>query len=132
MSGGVQKIRILIADDHGVVRKGLKLQLEQHNDFQVVGEASDGREAVAMSEALSPHIIIMDIAMPNLNGIEATTQIVKKNPQIGGIILSMHSDETYLIRTLAAGAKGYLLKENAEVDLERAVQVVSQGKPFFI
>src|SRR5436853_6847268 len=106
MSGGVQKIRILIADDHGVVRKGLKLQLERHNDFQVVGEASDGREAVAMSEALSPDIIIMDIAMPNLNGIEATTQIVKKNPQMGVIILSMHSDETYLIRTLAAGAKG--------------------------
>ena len=131
MSGAARTIRILIADDHGVVRKGLKLQLEQHGDFEVVGEASDGREAVAMADELSPDIIIMDIAMPNLNGIDATTQIVKKNAQIGVIILSMHSDETYLIRTLAAGAKGYLLKDNAEVDLDRAVHVVSQGKPFF-
>jgi len=127
----MKKIRILIADDHGVVRKGLRLQLEQHNDFEVVAEASDGREAVALAEQLAPDIIIMDIAMPNLNGIQATTQIIKKSPQIGVIILSMHTDETYLTRTLAAGAKGYLLKENAEVDLERAVQVVAQGKPFF-
>src|SRR5215469_7310247 len=105
------KIRILIADDHGVVRKGLRLQLEQHSDFEVIGEASDGREAVRMADELLPDIIIMDIGMPNLNGIEATTQIIKKNPRIGVITLSMHSDETYLIRTLAAGAKGYLLKE---------------------
>lgn len=127
----MKKIRILIADDHGVVRKGLRLQLEQNDDFEVVGEASDGREAIAMADGLTPDIIIMDIAMPNLNGIEATNQIVKKNNQVGVIILSMHSDETYLIRTLAAGAKGYLLKENAEVDLDRAVHVVAQGKPFF-
>src|SRR5215467_10815343 len=127
----MKRIRVLIADDHGVVRKGLRLQLEQHSDFEVIGEACDGREAVALAEQLAPDIIIMDIAMPNLNGIQATTQIIKKSPQIGVIILSMHTDETYLTRTLAAGAKGYLLKENAEVDLERAVQVVAQGKPFF-
>lgn len=127
----MKKIRILIADDHGVVRKGLRLQLEQQPDFEVVGEASDGREAVGMAEALAPDVVIMDIAMPNLNGIQATTQIVKKNPQVGVIILSMHSDETYLTRTLTAGAKGYLLKDNADVDLHRAVQVVAQGKPFF-
>ncbi|HYD16756.1 MAG TPA: response regulator transcription factor [Candidatus Nanoarchaeia archaeon] len=127
----MSKIRVLIADDHGIVRKGLRLQLEQRTDFEVVGEASDGREAVRMAEELSPDVIVMDIAMPNLNGIEATTQIVKKNPRIGVIMLSMHSDETYLTRTLAAGAKGYLLKDNADVDLYRAVQVVAQGKPFF-
>jgi RNA polymerase sigma factor (sigma-70 family) len=127
----VKKIRVLIADDHGIVRTGLRLQLEQNTDFEVVGEASDGREAVVMSEELSPDIVIMDIAMPNLNGIQATTQIVKKNPQTGVIILSMYSDETYLTRTLAAGAKGYLLKENAEVDLDRAVRLVAEGKPFF-
>ena len=127
----MKKLRILIADDHGIVRKGLKLQLEQNEKFEVVGEAADGREAVRMAEELMPDVVIMDIAMPNLNGIQATTQLVKKNPQIGVIILSMYSDETYLTRTLAAGAKGYLLKDSAEVDLDRAVQVVAQGKPFF-
>lgn len=126
-----KKIKIVIADDHGIVRKGLRLQLEQHVDFTVVAEASDGREAVRIAEELGPDIVIMDIAMPNLNGIQATSQIVKRNPHIGVIILSMHSDESYLTRSLAAGAKGYLLKDSAEVDLYRAVQVVSQGKPFF-
>jgi DNA-binding NarL/FixJ family response regulator len=127
----LKKIRILIADDHGIIRKGLRLQLEQHSDFEVVGEATEGREAVRMADELVPDVVIMDIAMPNLNGIQATTQLVKKNPQIGVIILSMYSDETYLMRTLAAGAKGYLLKESADVDLHRAVEVVAQGKPFF-
>lgn len=127
----MSKIKVLIADDHGIVRKGLRLQLEQHSEFQVVGEASDGRDAVKAAEELNPDVVIMDIAMPNLNGIEATTQIVKRNPRIGVIMLSMHSDETYLTRTLAAGAKGYLLKDNADVDLYRAIEVVAQGKPFF-
>jgi RNA polymerase sigma factor (sigma-70 family) len=127
----MKKTRVLIADDHGIVRTGLRLQLEQSPDFEVVGEASDGREAARMAEELLPDIVIMDIAMPSLNGIQATTQIVKKNPHIGVIILSMYSDETYITRTLAAGAKGYLLKDNAEVDLFRAVQTVAQGKPFF-
>jgi len=125
------KVRILIADDHGIVRKGLRLQLEQNTQFHVVGEATDGREAVRLAEELKPDVVIMDIAMPNLNGIQATAQIVKRNPQVGVIILSMHSDESYLTRTLTAGAKGYLLKDNADVDLYRAVQVVAQGKPFF-
>ena len=127
----MKKIRILIADDHGIVRKGLRLQLEQNTAFEVVGEATEGREAVRMAEELVPDVVIMDIAMPNLNGIQATTQVVKKNPQIAVIILSMYSDETYLMRTLAAGAKGYLLKDSADVDLHRAVEVVAQGKPFF-
>ena len=127
----MKRIRILIADDHGIVRKGLRLQLAQDKTFEVVGEASEGREAVRMAEELAPDVMIMDIAMPNLNGIQATAEVVKKNPQIGVIILSMHSDETYLTRTLAAGAKGYLLKENADVDLDNAVRAVAQGKPFF-
>lgn len=127
----MSKVQILIADDHGIVRKGLRLQLEQSPDFQVVGEAADGREAVRMTEELKPDVVLMDIAMPNLNGIQATAQIVKRSPRTAVIILSMHSDESYLIRTLAAGAKGYLLKDTAEVDLYRAVQVVAQGKSFF-
>ncbi|MBK5290180.1 MAG: response regulator transcription factor [Acidobacteriia bacterium] len=124
-------IRILIADDHGVMRKGLRLQLEQHEGVDVVGEASDGRGAVRLADELRPDLVIMDIGMPNLNGIEATAQIVKHNPNIGVIILSVHSDEEYLLRALTAGAKGYLLKETADVDLLRAVQAVAQRKSFF-
>jgi DNA-binding NarL/FixJ family response regulator len=127
----MKRIRILIADDHGIVRRGLRLQLERNEQFEVVGEAVDGREAVRMAEELVPDIVIMDIAMPNMNGIQAAAQIVKGLPQTGIIMLSMHSDETYITRTLAAGARGYLLKDNAEVDLYRAVEVVAQGKPFF-
>jgi two-component system, NarL family, response regulator NreC len=127
----VKKIRILIADDHGVVRTGLRLQLERHPEFEVAGEAADGRETVRMAEELSPDIVLMDIGMPNLNGIQATAQIVKKRPETGVVILSMYSDETYITRALAAGAKGYLLKDNAEVDLYRAIEVVARGKPFF-
>jgi two-component system, NarL family, response regulator NreC len=127
----MSKIRILVADDHGVVRKGLRLQLEQNNQFEVVGEAADGREAVRLAEESKPNVIIMDIGMPSLNGIEATAQIVKRNSHVGIIILSMHSDESYLVRALAAGAKGYLLKDTAEADLDRAVTVVAQGKTFF-
>ena len=124
-------IRVLIADDHGVVRKGLRLQLEQHDGIEVIGEASDGRDAVRLVGELRPDLVIMDIGMPNLNGIEATAQIVKHNPDTGVIILSVHSDEEYLLRALTAGAKGYLLKESADVDLLRAVQAVAQRKSFF-
>ena len=127
----MSKVHILIADDHGIVRKGLRLQLEQNPAFQVIGEAADGREAVRMTEELKPDVVVMDIAMPNLNGIQATAQITKRNSHVGVIILSMHSDESYLTRTLAAGAKGYLLKDSADVDLDRAVNVVAQGKSFF-
>ena len=127
----MKKLRILLADDHGVVRKGLRFLLESEPDLEVAGEAADGRQAVDMAEALRPDVIVMDIAMPRLNGIDATGQIVRQNPGAGVIMLSMYSDEEYLVRTLTAGAKGYLLKDSAETDLVRAVHSVSDGKPFF-
>jgi DNA-binding NarL/FixJ family response regulator len=127
----VTKIRILLADDHGVVRKGLRFLLERQPEMEVVSEAGNGREAVKLADELKPDVVIMDIAMPQLNGIEATSQIMKRNPETGVIILSMYSDEGYLVRTLTAGAKGYLLKDSAETDLVRAVQAVAKKKPFF-
>jgi two-component system response regulator NreC len=127
----VKKIRVLLADDHGVVRKGLRFLLESERDLEVVGESSDGRQAVQDAETLRPDVIVMDIAMPRLNGIEATSQIVKRSPDSSVIVLSMHSDEEYLVRALTAGAKGYLLKDSAESDLVSAVRSVSGGRPFF-
>jgi two-component system, NarL family, response regulator NreC len=124
-------VRILLADDHGVVRKGLRFLLERQSDMQVIGEAADGREAVRIAEAMNPEIVIMDIAMPLLNGIEATSQMMKRNSQIGVIILSMHSDEDYLLSALNAGAKGYLLKDSAEDDVVKAIRSVSHGTPYF-
>src|SRR6201996_3793531 len=123
--------KILIADDHGVVRKGLRLLLEQYAEIEVIGEAANGRDAVRLAAELTPDIILLDVAMPLLNGIEAAEQVRKLNSDIGIIMLTMHADESYVLRALNAGVKGYLLKESAEDDLLRAVTAVSQGKPFF-
>jgi RNA polymerase sigma factor (sigma-70 family) len=125
------KYTVLIADDHGVVRKGLRLLLEQYPELAVIGEAANGREAVTMAAALSPQIVVLDVAMPILNGIEAAEQILKVNSKMGIIILTMHADESYLLRALNVGVKGYLLKESAEEDLLLAIRAVANGKPFF-
>jgi two-component system response regulator NreC len=124
-------VRILLADDHTVMRNGLRLLLERQPHLQVVGEAADGRQAVALSESANPDVVIMDIGMPNLNGIEATRQIVNRNPRTAIAILSMHSDESYVIRALKAGARAYLLKDSAEADLLAAVRALTEGKSFF-
>ncbi len=131
MSETAGKTRVLLADDHGVVRKGLRFLLENEPDLEVVGEAADGHEAVRLSAALEPNVVIMDIAMPRLNGIDAAAQIAHNRPQTAVIMLSMHSDEGYLVRALAAGAKGYLLKDSAEEDVVRAIHAVVLGRPFF-
>lgn len=125
------EIRILIADDHSIVRKGLRSTLEEEPDYKVVGEAANGREAVRIAEQLVPDVAIVDIGMPQLNGIEATNQIQKLSPKTRVLILSMHSDETYILRALTAGAKGYLLKDTAENDILAAVHAVVQGKAYF-
>ncbi len=124
-------IRILIADDHGIVRTGLKLLLDRIPGMEVVGEAADGREVVRLTAELGPEIVIMDIAMPLLNGLQAAAQIIQENPHTGVIFLSMHTDESYIVKALDAGARGYLLKDNADEDIERAVRAVAAGKPYF-
>ena len=124
-------VRILLADDHTVMRNGLRLLLERQPHLQVVGEAADGRQAVALCETVNPDVVVMDIAMPNLNGIEAARQIVNRNPRTAIAILSMHSDEGYVIRALKAGARAYLLKDSAEADLLAAVRALTDGKSFF-
>jgi two-component system, NarL family, response regulator NreC len=127
----VKQIRILLADDHTVMRRGLRLLLESQPAFSVVAEASDGRQAVEQAEATKPDIAVLDIAMPNLSGIEAAQRINAALPQTAVIVLSMHSDESYVLRALKAGVKGYLLKDSAESDLIEAIKAVHQGKAFF-
>lgn len=124
-------IRIALADDHTVLRAGLRSLLERQRDFTVVGEASDGRELLRVVEETTPDVVITDIGMPRLNGAEATCQIVAKHPQTRVIVLSMHSDEAYVLRALKAGARGYLVKESAEADLMTAIRTVHAGKAFF-
>jgi two-component system response regulator NreC len=113
------------------MRKGLRLLLESQPEFTVVGEASDGRQAVQQAEAMQPDVAVLDITMPNLNGIEAAQRIVIASPGTSIVILSMHSDEGYVLRALKAGAKGYILKDSAESDLLEAIKSVHEGKTFF-
>src|SRR5689334_2707758 len=124
-------IKVLIADDHGIVRTGLRLLLERAPDVEVVGEAADGRELVRLAAEHEPSVAIVDIGMPLLNGIEATGQLVRDNPSIAVIILSMHTDESYVTRALNAGARGYVLKDTADDEIETAVYSVAAGKPYF-
>ena len=124
-------IRILVADDHDVMRDGLRLLLERQPDMRVVAEAADGRESVRLAEEQSPDVVLMDIAMPNMNGIEATRRIVAANQRTAVVILSMHHDESYVLRSLKAGARGYLLKDSARADLVAAIRAVAQGRSFF-
>lgn len=124
-------IRLLIADDHGILRTGLRLLIERLPGMEVVGEAATGHEAVRLAAELNPDVVIMDITMPLLNGIDATTQVLHQNSRRAVIILSMHTDESYIPRALDAGARGYLLKDTADDDIEQAIHSVIRGKPFF-
>ncbi|MCU1263242.1 MAG: two component transcriptional regulator, LuxR family [Bryobacterales bacterium] len=124
-------IRVLLADDHTILRQGLKRILEAAPDFEVVAEASSGVEAVQFCNRLQPDVVIMDIAMKELNGIEATSQLLRTNPAIAVLILSMYSDEPYVIKATKAGARGYLLKDSVEGELLQAVRVVHSGQSFF-
>jgi two-component system, NarL family, response regulator NreC len=127
----MKKLRILLADDHIVVRTGLRALLERQPNLEVVGESENGRETVELVASLGPDVVVMDVAMPVLNGIEATKTIVTQRPATAVVILSMHADESYVMRALKAGARGYLLKDSAAADLISAIQAVSQNKSFF-
>lgn len=125
------RVRILLGDDHTVVRQGLRKILEAQEGWEVVGEASDGREAARLALALEPNVAVLDIAMPLLSGIEATRQILRRLPKVGVLILSMHAEEAFITQALQAGARGYLLKDSADTDLIRGVTDVAAGKSFF-
>ncbi len=122
---------ILLADDHTIVREGLKALLKLESDFDIVGEAENGRQAVAMATELRPDVIVMDIAMPLLNGLEATRQILQTSPSSKILILSAYSDDAYVERVMALGASGYLIKQTAAHVLPSAIREVFAGKPFF-
>lgn len=123
-------LRILLADDHAVVRKGFRLILSQYPEFDVVGEASNGQEAVEMALALEPDLVIMDVAMPQLNGVMATRAILEGHPHCRILMLSMHGDSVYVRESLRAGAKGYLLKDAVDHDLVAAVRALAAGHAY--
>jgi len=127
----MKPIRVLLADDHKLIRAGLVLVVQQQPGLSVIGEADDGRQAVQLVESLKPDVVVMDIGMPNLNGIEAARQITASRPDTAVVILSMHADEGYVLRALKAGARAYLLKDSATTDLVQAIRAVVEGKSFF-
>ena len=127
----MKQLRIMLADDHAILRAGLKHVVEREPDMTVVAEAADGRQAVDLAPESGADVLVMDVAMPGLNGIEAARQILAKNPAMAVVILSMHIDEAYVLRSLRAGAKAYLLKESAETDVISAIRAVAAGKSFF-
>ena len=125
------KIQVLLADDHTVVREGLRSLLDMEEDIRVIADAADGRTAVKAVERLHPDVVVMDVAMPELNGIEATQRICAAHPETKVLILSMHANAEYIYRALHAGAQGYLLKESAAVEVVDAVRVLYAGRRYF-
>jgi DNA-binding NarL/FixJ family response regulator len=127
----MENLRIVLADDHTLFRQGLRRVLEEQPGWQVIADASDGATAVRLTMERQPHIVIMDIAMPRLNGVEATRQIVRRAPDVRVLILSMYSDDLYITQALQAGAHGFVLKDSADADLVRAVRDLAAGKSYF-
>ncbi|HZM62434.1 MAG TPA: response regulator transcription factor [Vicinamibacterales bacterium] len=127
----MENLRIVLADDHTLFRQGLRRVLEEQPGWQVIADASDGATAVRLTLERQPHVVIMDIAMPRLNGVEATRQIVRRAPDVRVLILSMYSDDLYITQALQAGAHGFVLKDSADADLVRAVRDLAAGKSYF-
>jgi DNA-binding NarL/FixJ family response regulator len=127
----MKKISVLLVDDHTVVRQGLRALLKSEEDIEVIGEAENGRQAVTLARETPPDVVVMDVAMPLLNGLEATRQIVKLSPQIKVLVLTSYGDDDYVQQLMQAGATGYLLKQTAADELLMAIREVQRGKPFF-
>lgn len=127
----MKKITVLLAEDHTIVREGFRKMLEMENDFEIVGEAQDGRQAVALAGQLRPKIVLMDIAMPMLNGLEATRQVLKALPETRVLILSAHNDDAYVKNAADSGAAGFLLKQTSSHEVCRAIREIHKGKTFF-
>ena len=127
----MKRITVLLAEDHTIVREGFRRMLELEDDLQIVGEAQDGRRAVALVRELRPAVVLMDIAMPLLNGLEATRQIIKAVPATKVLILSSYDDDRFIEQSVEGGATGYLLKQSAANDLIRAIQEVNKGRTFY-
>lgn len=124
------RLRLLLADDHRMFREGLRALIEKHKDIKVVGEAANGREAVRLARDLKPTVVVMDVSMPDLGGVEATRRILKRSPKVKVIALSMHSDRRFVVEMLRAGAQGYLLKDCAYDELVRAIRTVAGGRAY--
>jgi DNA-binding NarL/FixJ family response regulator len=124
-------LTLMLADDHQIVRQGLKVLLKSEPDLQLVGEASDGLEAVRLAERLQPQVLVLDLMMPGLNGLEVARQVTRRSPRTCIVILSMHSDEAYVVEALRAGAHAYVLKESGAEELVRAIRAVAAGERYF-
>jgi DNA-binding NarL/FixJ family response regulator len=124
-------ITILLADDHDVVRKGMKMLLEDETDVKVIGEASDGLDAIEKVKNLMPNVVILDLTMPKMNGIEASRIISEEFPEVKILIFSMHNNREYIVSSVENGANGYLLKDTGKEELMRAIKVVSEGRKYF-
>jgi DNA-binding NarL/FixJ family response regulator len=127
---GLKKTRIILVDDHLILRQGIRKLLEEHESFEIVGEASDGREAISLVEELKPDMAILDIAMPGLNGLEASRQIKNHHPEVKILILSMYDNEEYIKQALVAGVSGYILKESAVDELVWGIRAITSGQNF--
>lgn len=123
----MSKLRIMLADDHGTVREGLKMIVNAQPDMEVVGEAGDGRDAIKLAKELSPNVVVMDISMPQLNGLKATDLLKKCCPEIKVLTLTRHTDDGYLQQLLRAGASGYVLKQSAATEMIRAIRTIAAG-----
>lgn len=130
MSVAKSVTRVVIVDDHTIVRQGLRKLLDSEDGIEVIGEASDGREAVARAGELMPHVMVLDLSMPGLNGLEAVRQILKRSPKTRVLILSMHKNDAYVLQSLRNGASGYVLKDSATEEIVTAIRALSRGESY--